>query len=265
MASVCYVGPFTLDSTPPSIFQQPLSSTNPPGSTVNFAVTVRNIRPVRYQWMKEGVALIEGGRLTGTTNGTLTIGNLQGTDNGSYSVQISNIAGVAFSTAAKLTMLGPPGITSAQAVSGKQGQAFSYTITASNNPTWFGASGLPSGLSINATSGLISGAPLVSSNFVVTITASNVFGMDGKSLAMNISPSVLRITSALVASGTEGVAFTYQIAASDSPTGFGATGLPQGLKLDPTNGLIAGTPVYGGTNTVTLTARNGWGTGVRWR
>ena len=60
---------------------------------------------------------------------------------------------------------------------------------------------------------------------------------------------------------TEGVAFAYQIAASDSPTGFGATGLPQGLKLDPTNGLIAGTPVHVGTNTVTLTARNGWGTG----
>ncbi|WP_414665060.1 beta strand repeat-containing protein [Horticoccus sp. 23ND18S-11] len=73
--------------------------------------------------------------------------------------------------------------------------------------------------------------------------------------------SVPSITSTLIASGTYGSAFTtYTITATNTPTSFGATGLPTGLTLTPATGAITGTPTQGGTFNVALTATNGSGT-----
>jgi hypothetical protein len=70
------------------------------------------------------------------------------------------------------------------------------------------------------------------------------------------------ITSATAASGTVGTAFSYQITATNSPTSYGATGLPSGLTVNSTTGLISGTPTASGTSTVNLTATNGSGSGT---
>ncbi len=70
------------------------------------------------------------------------------------------------------------------------------------------------------------------------------------------------ITSATTASGTVGVAFNYQITATNAPASYGATGLPGGLSVNTTTGLISGTPTVAGTATVTLSATNGGGTGT---
>src|SRR6202041_3460770 len=69
------------------------------------------------------------------------------------------------------------------------------------------------------------------------------------------------ITSATTAGGTVGTAFSYQITATNSPTSYGATGLPAGLSVNTTSGLISGTPTAAGTSTVTLSATNSTGTG----
>ncbi|MGB6746013.1 MAG: choice-of-anchor D domain-containing protein, partial [Terracidiphilus sp.] len=69
------------------------------------------------------------------------------------------------------------------------------------------------------------------------------------------------ITSAASASGTVGSSFSYQIAATNSPTSYGATGLPAGLTLNSTTGLISGTLTAAGTSAVTLTATNSGGAG----
>jgi putative Ig domain-containing protein len=47
------------------------------------------------------------------------------------------------------------------------------------------------------------------------------------------------------ATGTVNVAFSYQITASNSPTSYGATGLPLGLSVHTTTGVIDGTTDYG--------------------
>src|SRR5262249_13357430 len=82
---------------------------------------------------------------------------------------------------------------------------------------------------------------------------------------INFTPSVglspPAITSALTASGTVGQAFSYQIAATNSPTSFGATGLPTGLGVNTTNGVISGTSSAAGTTNVTISATNAAGTG----
>jgi K319L-like, PKD domain len=69
------------------------------------------------------------------------------------------------------------------------------------------------------------------------------------------------------ASGTVGVAFSYQIVANNSPTSYGATGLPPGSPAFTVSatGLITGTPTtaVGSPFTVHLSATNAFGTGTK--
>jgi hypothetical protein len=68
------------------------------------------------------------------------------------------------------------------------------------------------------------------------------------------------ITSPATANGTVGQSFSCQIAANNSPTSFNATGLPAGLSVNSSTGLISGMPTTSGTSTVTISATNSTGT-----
>jgi hypothetical protein len=75
------------------------------------------------------------------------------------------------------------------------------------------------------------------------------------------SAGVPAITSPLTATATVGSPFSFQVAASNAPTSFAATGLPAGLSIDPAAGLITGTPTGpAGNSTVALSATNAAGT-----
>lgn len=69
------------------------------------------------------------------------------------------------------------------------------------------------------------------------------------------------ITSASSASGVQGKPFTYQITATNSPTSYSATGLPAGLTINTSSGLISGTPTAAGASNIDLGATNATGTG----
>jgi uncharacterized repeat protein (TIGR03803 family) len=156
-----------------------------------------------------------------------------------------------------------PVLTSATTASANQGQSFSYQITATNNPTSFRATGLPSGLGINPSTGLISGTPSATGTFACSLNASNPGGTGSGPLTLTVIPKAPVISSTLSVTGTYSLPFTYQIAASNGPTGFAATGLPSGLKLDAQRGLISGTLLsQTGTTNVLLSASNAIGTGT---
>jgi len=82
-----------------------------------------------------------------------------------------------------------PVITSVLSATGTVDQAFSYQITADNNPESFDAAGLPAGLSINTNNGAITGTPSAAGSNDVTISASNAGGTDSKTLVVVISPA----------------------------------------------------------------------------
>src|SRR5437868_12274974 len=162
--------------------------------------------------------------------------------------------------AAGTALAGPkPVITSPTTATGQVGVAFSYQIIASNGPIIsYNATGLPAGLSVNTSTGLISGTPTTAGTYSVTISATNSSGTGSATLTLTIKPPPPVITSALTATGQAGVAFSYQIQATNSPTSFNVTGLlPAGLSVNTSTGLISGTPTTAGTTNVTITASNG--------
>ena len=121
---------------------------------------------------------------------------------------------------------------------------------------------MSSGLSVNTTTGLISGTPTTAGSFGVTLNATNSAGTGTATLTLTIAQQQPpAITSPLTASGTVGSAFSYQITASNNPTSFNATGLPSGLSVNMTTGVISGTSTTVGSFSVTISATNAAGTG----
>lgn len=80
----------------------------------------------------------------------------------------------------------PPVIISDTTATATVGQSFSYTVAANNTLTGFGATGLPAGLTLNGTSGLISGMPTAAGTFTVTLTATNTGGTGSASLTLTV-------------------------------------------------------------------------------
>ncbi len=155
-----------------------------------------------------------------------------------------------------------PAITSASTASGKVGSPFSYTITATNSPTSFKATGLPAGLSVNTATGVISGTPAATGTSSVALSATNAAGTGSATLTLTVSAlTAPAITSPLTANGKVGLPFSYTITATNSPTSFKATGLPAGLSVNTATGVISGTPAAAGTSSFTVSATNASGTG----
>jgi uncharacterized repeat protein (TIGR01451 family) len=123
---------------------------------------------------------------------------------------------------------------------------------------------LPSGLSLNTTTGVISGTPtVVSANATYTVTATNSggFATFGIQIQVNdIAPSGLSYNSpnvftvgTLIGNLTPSVSGNV-ISYSVSPA------LPSGLSLNTTTGVISGTPTVVSANaTYTVTATNSGG------
>jgi hypothetical protein len=85
-------------------------------------------------------------------------------------------------------------------------------------------------------------------------------GLDRGAFEYNVLP---RIVSALTASGKAKTAFSYKIVAYNYPNSYDALGLPAGLVVNKTTGIISGTlPAVAGTYNIALSATSKVGTGT---
>ncbi|HEX5398152.1 MAG TPA: putative Ig domain-containing protein [Verrucomicrobiae bacterium] len=246
----------------PAILVQPMSMAQTAGSNAVFSVTVDGTLPLQFQWRHDGTNLMDDTRISGSANTNLDLEDLMPADAGDYDIIVTNLFGSTTSHMASLVVLAlPPVITSVTNAAGIQGQPFTYTIIATNFPDAFSADPLPDGLTVDATSGVISGVPLVSGTFVITLGATNVYGADTNTLNLTLAPGAPVITSTLTRNGKQGQSFSYTITATNSPTSFSATPLPDGLNLNAASGVISGIPLVSGSFPVTIGAINAFGVG----
>jgi hypothetical protein len=136
------------------------------------------------------------------------------------------------------------------------GATFTYTTT-----------DLPLGLSISSTTGKITGTPTIAGSYTTTVTVNDGSGASSVNFDWTIgtgtTANTVTVTNPGNQTGTVAAAASLQIKASDSATGqtltYAATGLPAGLSISSSTGLISGTPTTAGTSSVTVTVSDGTG------
>jgi len=92
---------------PPVIAQQPLDRMAGRGGAASFTVVVDGLAPLTYRWQKNGVALADGGKVSGSGTSTLTLTGVDSSDVGLYRCTIGNTYGSVTSREARLAVTCP--------------------------------------------------------------------------------------------------------------------------------------------------------------
>jgi hypothetical protein len=157
-------------------------------------------------------------------------------------------------------------VAAATIPAGTVGKAYSGQVMASGGvaPYNYSAVGLPGGLSINGTTGAITGVPAQGTAGIAPVSLSVTDSASGSATsnqqitiqaAQTPTTSQLSITTTSLAGATSGVAYTGAVAASGgtTPYTFRATGLPSGLSINSSTGAITGTTTAVGAATASIT------------
>ena len=206
--------------TAPSITSQPTSQTVTVGGTASFSVTATGTAPLAYQWKFNGTSI------SGATNSTYSITNVQTSNAGNYTVTVSNSAGSVTSNTATLTVNSTttaPSITSQPA-----SQTVAVGGTASFSVTATGTAPLAYQWKFNGTS--ISGATSA------TYSISNVQTSNAGNYTVTVSNSAGSVTSntaTLTVSTSTGSNTQYNLTGF-ATLGSGTTGGGVVAETDPT-------------------------------
>jgi len=206
------------------------------------------------------------GNILALTSITLTTGaNVSGrvlARNGAVTMDTNNVTICGPTSACPIITVNPAtlpngvvGTPYSQTVSAVGGTA-PYTFTVSSGA-------LPSGLTLNATTGVISGTPSVAGTFNFTITATDANSCPGSrpySIVIAGAPAcpVITVNPATLPPGVIGTAYSQTISATGGTAPYTFTvssgSLPNGLTLEATTGIISGTPTTAGQFSFTIKA-----------
>jgi prepilin-type N-terminal cleavage/methylation domain-containing protein len=243
-----------------------ITTTSLPNGEVNVAYSqtlaaTGGISP--YIWsisagaLPAGLALSSGGVISGTPT---TVGT------SSFTVQVTDSASPTHNTgtqALSITVNSAVTITTTSLPNGEVNVAYSQTLAATGGVTpytWSISSGsLPNGLSLNSSTGAITGTPTTAGTYSFTVkvtdSASPTPGTATKALSITVNTAVT-ITTTSLPNGTHGVAYSQTLAATGGVTPYtwsiSSGSLPNGLSLNSSTGAITGTPTTAGTYSFTV-------------
>jgi len=140
--------------------------------------------------------------------------------------------------------------------------AYSQTVATSGGtaPVTFSISGgsLPAGLSLNTSTGVISGTPTTPGAYSFTLTATDSNGISDAQAYSGTVGARLAITTVTLPTPVIGMTYSQAIATAGgtAPVIFSvsAGSLPAGLSLNPSTGAISGTATTSGPYSFTITA-----------
>lgn len=241
-------------SAPTAVLADPvISSTSLPTArrTVAYSAQVVQVGTAAGTWtvtpaLPAGLALNKStGRVTGTPTGP--------NSTASYTFKLAQPGLTTASRAVSLTVTDPPvptppTITTTSLPAGTVGQAYSTKLTASGNPagTW-SSSPLPAGLTLNGTTGVISGVPAAAGSTDVTVgftQTSTGLAANPKALSIAIAPPppppAPVISTTALPDGTALMPYSFQLTALGNPPGtWSVTGLPTGYSVNASTGVIS--------------------------
>jgi hypothetical protein len=98
---------------PPLVEEHPVNQEDvKPGTEVTFEVAATGTKPLKYQWHRDGVKLVDGDNIKGTRSSHLVISAAKKEAEGHYKCAVENSAKVVESKAAILTVADKPHVTS---------------------------------------------------------------------------------------------------------------------------------------------------------
>lgn len=215
-----------------------------------------------YTWSLSGGSLPAGLSLSG--NGAIS-GTPAASGTSSFTVTVSDSGSPAQTQSANLSLTVNAGqltMTASVPSTGQTGTNYNAALSASGGTpgyTWSVSAGsLPAGLTLNTSTGAISGLPTTdgTSNFTVTVSDSGSPAQtQSAGLSITVSTTQLAITTSALAAGEDGTIYSAPLSASGGTPGYTwsitSGSLPAGLTLSG-SGLITGTPTGTGTSSFTV-------------
>jgi len=218
-----------------------------------------------YSWSVVAGSLPAGLTLeasTGTISGTPTLGGTQG-----FTVQVADGRASTATRGLSLTITSDLAISTTAFPDGKETFAYSAALSAVGGVgsySWSVISGaLPAGLTLDAATGAIAGTPTTSgtNSFVIGVADSQIPANSvSKAFSIAIHPAIepVSIVTTGLAAGKPGAYYYQTMAASGGVAPYAwsivAGTMPTGLSMDPSTGVISGTPRAGGTVSFTVRA-----------